>query len=247
MITLLSSIALFILFILIWKYFSSKNKSQNQKSSIESIASTIGNSVNRNLKNYANDIRTLEQIKKELLHEIDTAKKDLRNNFKTYLINVISTKETHLNIIDQAKINIEKALIKAKDFKSKYDESQDLKDKQFAEKYLSQVIMLEKQIETSKSIVDKNAEYEIDAQINFDISMYNLSNKHSEIVSMICSPDNSFAFANINISDLVVEFKEKMSEKEIEIKTNNIINKLDNSEIGNNVSSVEIKSRFDNL
>ena len=60
------------------------------------------------------------------------------------------------------------------------------------------------------------------------------------------NPDVSFNLSTIDIADLTVEFKEKMSQRNIQTQVSNIINKTENESF-NTISNGELDRYFEQL
>ena len=102
---------------------------------------------------------------------------------------------------------------------------------------------IEKLIETSKQIVANCTNQQEEAEINYDLLIGELETKHAEIISMTMDLEIGFNLSTIDIADLTVEFKEKMSQRNIQTQVSNIINKPEN-DISNNVSNGEELDRY---
>ena len=121
---------------------------------------------------------------------------------------------------------------KAKEYKNLYLSSNDSKYKTYANRIISQLISIEKLIESSKQVINSCTSKKEEAEINYDLLVGELETKHAEIIAMTMNPELSFNLSTIDIADLTVEFKEKMAQRNIQTQVSNIINKTENVIIG---------------
>lgn len=247
MTTIILLVALAIFGLLVFKYFSSKGKRHSEKSSVEKIVSTIGRKIGRNLDSAAEGMRNCETVKTELLSSIDKAKKKLVNDFGDYLNSMITSRETHKSIIENAKNRRESLTKKAKEYKKKYEEEKDVKYKNITDKYISSIIINEKMIKNSEVEKEKCISAIEDSETEFDLMKVELESKRCEIISMTTSPESSLSLSKLNIADLTSEFKEKMQKKIIDVEVKTIMNNDETTTSINNVSDEEIIQRYGKL
>jgi Cys-tRNA synthase (O-phospho-L-seryl-tRNA:Cys-tRNA synthase) len=224
-----------------------KGKSHTEKTSMEKISSTIAEKLNRSVDNLADGMRNLEAIKDEILSKLDEAKTLLRNDYKNYLTSMVTARETYEKVISTTESRIPSIESKAKSYKTKYEKSQDERDKEYAYKYLTQLISMNKIKESAMAKLNKiKADIE-DAQTIYDLESISLEDKRLEIISMTCAPDSTNALASFNISDLVQEFKDKLEKKQIDTEVDKMMETSTNTDPTNQVSLDELNEAFNGL
>lgn len=229
------------------KAISGRGKSHTEKTSMEKISSTIAEKLNRSVDNLADGMRNLEAIKDEILSKLDEAKSLLRNDYKNYLTSMVTARETYEKVISTTESRIPSIESKAKSYKTKYEKSQDERDKEYAYKYLTQLISMNKIKESAMAKLNKiKADIE-DAQTIYDLESISLEDKRLEIISMTCAPDSTNALASFNISDLVQEFKDKLEKKQIDTEVDKMMETSTNTDPTNQVSLDELNEAFNGL
>lgn len=236
-----------LVFFLAVKAISGSGKAHNEKTSMEKISSTIAEKLNRSVDNLADGMRNLEVIKDEILSKLDEAKVLLRNDYKNYLTSMVTARETYEKVINTTESRIPSIESKAKSYKTKYEKSQDERDKEYAYKYLTQLISMNKIKESAMAKLNKiKADIE-DAQTIYDLESISLEDKRLEIISMTCAPDSTNALASFNISDLVQEFKDKLEKKQIDTEVDKMMETSTNTDPTNQVSLDELNEAFNGL
>lgn len=236
-----------LVFFLVIKAISSRGKSYTEKSSMEKISATIAEKLNRSVDNLADGMRNLEVIKDEILSKLDEAKVLLRNDYKNYLTSMVTARETYEKVISTTESRIPSIESKAKSYKTKYEKSQDERDKEYAYKYLTQLISMNKIKESAMAKLNKiKADIE-DAQTIYDLESISLEDKRLEIISMTCAPDSTNALASFNIGDLVQEFKDKLEKKQIDTEVDKMMETSTNTDPTNQVSLDELNEAFNGL
>lgn len=236
-----------LVFFLAIKVISGSGKSHTEKTSMEKISATIAEKLNRSVDNLADGMRNLEVIKDEILSKLDEAKILLRNDYKNYLTSMVTARETYEKVISTTESRIPSIESKAKSYKTKYEKSQDERDKEYAYKYLTQLISMNKIKESAMAKLNKiKADIE-DAQTIYDLESISLEDKRLEIISMTCAPDSTNALASFNISDLVQEFKDKLEKKQIDTEVDKMMETSANTDPTNQVSLDELNEAFNGL
>lgn len=228
------------------KLITGNNKRHADKTAGEKFASQVATNVSSTINKMIEGTRTPEAIKEELLAKLKSSKEKLRNEFKKYLTELITTIETHRKIISNNEIRLKDLKKKAKEYKDSFLKTNDEKYKSYANRIITQILSIEKLIENSKQIVANCTTQQEEAEINYDLLVGELETKHAEIISMTMNPDVSFNLSTIDIADLTVEFKEKMAQRNIQTQVSNIINKTENV-ISDNVSNGELDRYFEQL
>lgn len=231
---------------LVIKLITGNNKRHADKTAGEKFASQVATSVSSTINKMIEGTRTPETIKEELLAKLKSSKEKLRNEFKKYLTELITTIETHKKIISNNEIRLKDLKKKAKEYKDSFIKTNDEKYKSYANRIISQILSIEKLIENSKQIVANCTTQQEEAEINYDLLVGELETKHAEIIAITMNPDVSFNLSTIDIADLTVEFKEKISQRNIQIQVSNIVNKTEN-ENSNTFSNGELDRYFEQL
>lgn len=231
--------------ILAIKFYTSKDKRHADKTAGEKFANQIANGINTSITNMIANTRTPEVIKNELIAKIKTAKDKLKSDFRQYLTDLLTTISTHEKLISNNKPRLATLKQKAKEYKSLFIENNDEKYKTYANKIISQIIQLEKLIATSEQIIIDCKSQKEDAEINYDLLVGELETKHAEIISMTMNPETSLKLSTIDINDLTVEFKDKLTQRNIQIEVSDIVNKTSESE--NNISNEDVLKYFEQL
>lgn len=244
--TLITIILGIIVIVLIIKFMTGRNKRHADKSSGEKFASQVATSVSSTINRMIEGARTPEAIKEELLAKLKSSKDKLRTEFKKYLTELLTSIETHKKIISNNEVRLSDLKKKAKEYKESFIKTNDEKYKSYANRIIGQILSIEKLVENSKQIVADCIIQQEEAEINYDLLVGELETKHAEIISMTMNPDVSFNLSTIDIADLTVEFKEKMSQRNIQIQVSNIINKTENESL-NTVSNGELDRYFEQL
>ena len=244
--TLITIILGIIVIVLIIKLITGNNKRHADKSSGEKFASQVATSVSSTINRMIEDTRTPEAIKEELLAKLKSSKDKLRTEFKKYLTELLTSIETHKKVISNNEVRLSDLKKKAKEYKESFIKTNDEKYKSYANRIITQILSIEKLVENSKQIVADCTIQQEEAEINYDLLVGELETKHAEIISMTMNPDVSFNLSTIDITDLTVEFKEKMAQRNIQTQVSNIINKTEDVRL-DNVSNGELDKYFEQL
>ena len=244
--TLITIILGIIVIALIIKLITGRNKRHADKTSGEKFASQVATSVSSIINRTIEGARTPETIKEELLAKLKSSKDKLKKEFRDYLTGLITAIETHKKIISNNETRLSDLKKKAKEYKDLFIKTNDEKYKSYANRIITQIFSIEKLVENSKQIVADCTIQQEEAEINYDLLAGELETKHAEIVSMTMNPDISFNLSTIDIADLTVEFKEKMTQRNIQTQVSNIINKTENESL-NAISNGELDRYFEQL
>ena len=243
LVTIILGIIVIALFI---KLITGRNKRHADKTSGEKFASQVATSVSSTINRMIEGARTPEAIKEELLAKLKSSKDKLKKEFRDYLTGLITAIETHKKIISNNETRLSDLKKKAKEYKDLFIKTNDEKYKSYANRIITQILSIEKLVENSKQIVADCTAQQEEAEINYDLLVGELETKHAEIISMTMNPDVSFNLSTIDIADLTVEFKEKLSQRNIQTQVSNIINKTENV-ISDNISNGELDRYFEQL
>lgn len=246
MITIIICIFIVILLLITFKYFSGRNKSRHEKSGVEKVANTIVNKAKRSVNDFADGLRDLDTVKKELLDALDSCKIKLKNDYAEYLRNLIKARDTYAKVITSSETRISAAKNKAKEYKTKFEESQKEVHKNMANKFISNILAFQKTLDNAikqRDIVVNKLE---ESKGIYDLELMKLENKRLDIINMTSAPNSSIVLSDFNIDDLTSEFKEKIEIKNIDTEVSTRMSTEVESE-ENTISNEEINSYYDSL
>jgi hypothetical protein len=246
MITIIVSIFLVILLLIVFKYFSGRNKSRHEKSGLEKVANTIVNKAKRSVNDFAEGLRDLDTVKKELLDALDSCRVKLKNDYAEYLRNLIKARDTYAKVIASSETRITAAKNKAKEYKTKYEKSQKEVHKNMANKFISNVLAFQKTLDNAIKQRDVVVERLEESKGIYDLELMKLENKRLDIINMTSAPNSSIVLSDFNIEDLTSEFREKIEIKNIDAEVSTRMGTEVESE-ENTISNEEINSYYDLL
>jgi hypothetical protein len=246
MITIIVSIFLVILLLIVFKYFAGRNKSRHEKSGLEKAANTIVNKAKRSVNDFAEGLRDLDTVKKELLDALDSCKVKLKNDYAEYLRNLIKARDTYAKVIASSETRITAAKNKAKEYKTKYEKSQKEVHKNMANKFISNVLAFQKTLDNAIKQRDVVVERLEESKGIYDLELMKLENKRLDIINMTSAPNSSIVLSDFNIEDLTSEFREKIEIKNIDAEVSTRMGTEVESE-ENTISNEEINSYYDLL
>ena len=244
--SLLIAVPVTIFFVLVVKFITGRNKKHADKTPSEKLASQLSTGISSAVSSMIEGTRTPEAIKKELLEKVKATKDRLKEEFKNYLTELLTTIETHKKLVSNNETRIQDLKKKAKEYKTQYINSNDSKYKNYANRIIAQLISIEKLVESSKQVIASCTNKKEEAEINYDLLVGELETKHAEIIAMTMNPELSFNLSTIDIADLTVEFKEKMAQRTIQTEVSNIVNKSTNNVVPE-ISSSELDEYFERL
>jgi hypothetical protein len=246
MIKIIICISIVILLLITFKYFSGRNKSRHEKSGLEKAANTIVNKAKRSVNDFAEGLRDLDTVKKELLDALDSCKVKLKNEYAEYLRNLIKARDTYAKVIASSETRISAAKNKAKEYKTKYEKSQKEVHKNMANKFISNVLAFQKTLDNAIKQRDVVVERLEESKGIYDLELMKLENKRLDIINMISAPNSSIVLSDFNIEDLTSEFREKIEIKNIDAEVSTRMGTEVESE-ENTISNEEINSYYDLL
>lgn len=235
------------LFVLAVKFITGRNKRHVDKTPSEKLASQLSVGISSAVSSMIEGTRTPEAIKKELLEKVKVTKDRLKEEFRSYLTELLTTIETHKKLVSNNETRVNELKKKAKEYKNLYLSSNDSKYKTYANRIISQLISIEKLVESSKQVIDSCTSKKEEAEINYDLLVGELETKHAEIIAMTMNPELSFNLSTIDIADLTVEFKEKMAQRTIQAEVSNIVNKTTDNVTSTEISNGELDEYFERL
>lgn len=233
MITQLIGILLvLVLLTLVFKYFTGKNKTSDQRSSTEKIACSLFSIFRSNVDNAANSLRTARVMKEEALQEVNDAIRNLKKSYEdgqvSMKVALKTLQETTLpNLKDQPGKLEGKARKAKKDYQASVDKGTPIEAyKQNAIKYLQlknkaltnikrtedNITKLSVAIETSKAQYDGNItdlemiKAELESMV--DIPQVELNNSLARIQSL----QNELT-DRMNIDSIRAEVQSEMSDE----------------------------------
>lgn len=246
MITIIVCIFIVILLLIAFKYFSGRNKSRHEKSGLEKAANTIVNKAKRSVNDFADGLRDLDTVKKELLDALDSCRVKLKNDYAEYLRNLIKARDTYAKVIASSETRITAAKNKAKEYKTKYEKSQKEVHKNMANKFISNVLAFQKTLDNAIKQRDIVVDRLEESKGIYDLELMKLENKRLDIINMTSAPNSSIVLSDFNIDDLTSEFKEKIEIKNIDTEVSTRMSTEVESE-ENTISNEEINSYYDLL
>ena len=246
MITIIICVFIVILLLITFKYFSGRNKSRHEKSGLEKAANTIVNKAKRSVNDFADGLRDLDTVKKELLDALDSCKVKLKNDYAEYLRNLIKARDTYAKVIASSETRITAAKNKAKEYKTKYEKSQKEVHKNMANKFISNVLAFQKTLDNAIKQRDIVVDRLEESKGIYDLELMKLENKRLDIINMTSAPNSSIVLSDFNIDDLTSEFKEKIEIKNIDTEVSTRMSTEAESE-ENTISNEEINSYYDLL
>lgn len=244
--SILIAVPVTIFFVLAVKFITGKNKRHADKTPSEKLASQLSTGISSAVSSMIEGTRTPEAIKKELLEKVKVTKDRLKEEFRNYLTELLTTIETHKKLVSNNEARVQDLKKKAKEYKTQYINSNDSKYKNYANRIIAQLISIEKLVESSKQVITSCTNKKEEAEINYDLLVGELETKHAEIIAMTMNPELSFNLSTIDIADLTVEFKEKMTQRTIQTEVSNIVNKSTNNVVPE-ISSSELDEYFEQL
>ena len=244
--SILIAVPVTIFFVLVVKFITGRNKRHADKTPSEKLASQLSTGISSAVSSMIEGTRTPEAIKKELLEKVKVTKDRLKEEFRSYLTELLTTIETHKKLVSNNETRIHDLKKKAKEYKTQYINSNDSKYKNYANRIIAQLISIEKLVESSKQVITSCTNKKEEAEINYDLLVGELETKHAEIIAMTMNPELSFNLSTIDIADLTVEFKEKMAQRTIQTEVSNIVNKSTNNVVPE-ISSSELDEYFERL
>jgi hypothetical protein len=246
MITIIICISIVILLLITFKYFSGRNKSRHEKSGLEKAANTIVNKAKRSVNDFAEGLRDLDTVKKELLDALDSCRVKLKNDYAEYLRNLIKARDTYAKVIASSETRITAAKNKAKEYKTKYEKSQKEVHKNMANKFISNVLAFQKTLDNAIKQRDIVVDRLEESKGIYDLELMKLENKRLDIINMTSAPNSSIVLSDFNIEDLTSEFREKIEIKNIDAEVSTRMGTEVESE-ENTISNEEINSYYDLL
>lgn len=246
MITIIISIFIVVCLFVTFKYFSGRNKSRHEKSGLEKAANTIVNRAKRSVNDFAEGLRDLDTVKKELLDALDSCRVKLKNDYAEYLRNLIKARDTYAKVIASSETRITAAKNKAKEYKTKYEKSQKEVHKNMANKFISNVLAFQKTLDNAIKQRDVVVERLEESKGIYDLELMKLENKRLDIINMTSAPNSSIVLSDFNIEDLTSEFREKIEIKNIDAEISTRMSTEVESE-ESTISNEEINSYYDLL
>ena len=246
MIIIIVCIFIVIFLLIAFKYFSGRNKSRHEKSGLEKAANTIVNKAKRSVNDFAEGLRDLDTVKKELLEALDSCKLKLKNDYAEYLRNLIKARDTYAKVIESSKSRIDAAKNKAREYKKKFEKSGKETHKNMANKFISNVIAFERTLDNATKQREVVIERLEESKGIYDLELMKLENKRLDIINMTSAPNSGMLLADFNIDDLTSEFKEKIEIKNINVEVSTMMSSEVESE-DTTISNEEIDSYYDKL
>ena len=248
MIGIIFSIAIVAIVLVVFFYVKGKGKKVNEKSSSEKISDVVVSKFRRGMKDFAHNIRDIEWLRNEAISKLNEAKDKLENDYRQYLTNLLTTRESLKSLISTTDVRVKDLMEKSRRYKKRYEESNNEVDRQYSEKYISHIISLNK----NKSTLDEKLSLVLnkinDAEGLYEYQLSLLELKRVDVLTMTCMPDMTTAAKLIDVDGIIEEFKDKIKEENINTEVDSMMNPVkDSKDDIMNVSSEEIKAFYDTL
>ena len=252
---ILASIGLLaIIFILIkFNRAKSKNKQATGKnlSSSERIISALDTKIRRSLKNLADNTRTMDVVRDEIILAFDDAKEGLKVSSADY---IISLKNAQANITSNMlvyKTNIAKFESKALEYKNKYNETKEQMHLDMAKEFIINKLAYQESVKDSeKMLLDIDKELEVFEMKLYRVSM-SLDRKKLEIISNISKPVHNLNYNLKAIDSLYKEFNNIKDTIETKQTVDDIVDSNQaedlSFELNSNFTSEQIEAELDKL
>lgn len=248
MLTPIATAVAVILLILIFKFFTGKNKPSRDRTSMEKIACSIFSIFRSNVDDAANSLRSARVMRDEAMQEVNDAIRNLKNSYQQGQANMrIALKKLKEDILPGLRDQPGKLEGKARKAKKDYEASVEKgtpieAHKQNALKYLQlknkatnnikrtedNILKLEVAIETSKAQYDGNIT---------DLEMIK-----SELESMVDIPQIELNNSLARIQSLQSELSERMNVDAIQAEVQNEMREEESANY-----SADLDAEFNNL
>lgn len=242
---ILSALALVTVTVL---YFKAKGKKSSEKSSGQKISEVIVSKFKNVGKDVADGMRDLEWLKTEALSRLDSAKQTLERDYREYLTGLITSREALKKLVATTQVNINGLIEKSKKYKDRYETTQNASDKEYAQKYISHILSLQKNVDSIKTKLATVISKINDAEPMYEYQVSLIEIKRVEILDMVCVPDVNTAAKLADVNSILAEFKEKLTLKNIDAEVSNMMNMTTNTPNPDvSVTTAEIDSYYESL
>ena len=230
----------------IW-YISVLRKKVTDRSKVDSAVCTISTSISKKIDDICNTIRTPEAVRDELLAKLEKAKEQFKKDFNTYLTELVRNYQMHLTLYETNRNKIVRLKNQAKEQKRLYMSTNDDKHKNLADRFISNIIALEKVQERSKRLYEHYATEKEFASTNYTLILSDFDIKYSEIVSMLSDPTTTLDINMIDVDALLSEYQNKLKERDIQLEVQKITNPITSKLPDTNVALEDINNYYEQL
>lgn len=230
----------------IW-YILVLRKRVTDRSKVDSAVCTIGTSISKKIDNICNTIRTPEAVRDELLAKLEKAKEQFKKDFNTYLTELIRNHQMHSTLYETNRNKIVRLKNQAREQKRLYISTNDDKHKNLADRFISNIIALEKVQERSKRLYEHYATEKEFASTNYTLILSDFDVKYSEIVSMLSDPTTTLDINMIDVDALLNEYQNKLKERDVQLEVQKITNPITSKLPDTNASIEDINNYYEQL
>lgn len=230
----------------IW-YILILRKRVTDRSKVDSAVCTIGTSISKKIDAICNTIRTPEAVRDELLAKLEKAKEQFKKDFNTYLTELVRNYQMHSTLYETNRNKIVRLKSQAKEQKRLYISTNDDKHKNLADRFISNIIALEKAQERSKRLYEHYATEKEFASTNYTLILSDFDVKYSEIVSMLSDPTTTLDINMIDVDALLNEYQNKLKERDVQLEVQKITNPITSKLPDTNVSIEDISKYYEQL
>ena len=225
----------------------SYKKRVTNRSKVDSAVCTIGTSISKKIDDICNTIRTPEAVRDELLAKLEKAKEQFKKDFNTYLTELVRNYQMHSTLYETNRNKIIRLKSQAKEQKRLYISTNDDKHKNLADRFISNIIALEKVQERSKRLYEHYATEKEFASTNYTLILSDFDVKYSEIVSMLSDPTTTLDINMIDVDALLNEYQNKLKERDVQLEVQKITNPITSKLPDTNVSIEDISKYYEQL
>lgn len=252
MITFFIIIVVVIAVVLYFKYKIAKNKPVENRSSVERILTGVGVSINKNLNETAEAIRTPEIAKEEGIQRCKEAIKNLDNDFKAELASLIKRRDDLKAQLPTMRKKPGSLLGKAQTNKNKMEQAEKNGKTELAAQYKRNAITFLDLKKKALERIKKSEKFleEIDtaiqsSQANYELKKYTLDDLLAEFETMNTTISAFKYNQSIEIiQSLRRETADKLRSVNAEIEASSIVN---DNKLGNEVNESEFEEEFNKL
>lgn len=239
--TLIITIVIGVISFLVFKYFTGKNKTHDEKSGLEKISSTIVKKASMGLEEVADGIRDTETVKKELLKSIENNIKKLRTQYTEHFENLIRSRETYSKMNKSASLRVISITERIRNLKGEHAESNNPEKKAQAEGLIRVLIEAKRIQEKSGKNLSEVKEKIEKSKNDYEIAIMRMEEKRAEVTAIMCNSVISPTY----LRDLERELKEKVDDNRFKNESANIIDDVDDET--HEISDDEVQKMYESI
>lgn len=253
--SILSIIGFVCVVFLIVKFNRNKSKNKQatgkQLSASEKIISSLDTRIRKSLQNLADNTRTMDVVRDEIILAFEDAKEGLKNSSADYIISLKNAQANITNNVITYKTNIAKFEKKALEFKKRFEETKEQMHLDMAKEFIVNKLAYKESVdESNKLLLDIEKELEMFEMKLYRVAM-SLDRKKLEIISNISKPVHNLNYSLSAIDSLYKEFNNIKDTIETKQKVDNIVdgNQTEDIafELNSSFSNEEIQAELDKL